>query len=186
VAILLLIVFAASIPLSLEGAPTAVSSPAETQDKLWPLGLTIALLVAAAIASAFVSDWFVASLQPAMNELHLSDTFTGLVVVAIAGNAVENVVGIQLAARRQPDYAISVILNSPLQIALGLIPVLVILSPFLGPTPLNLVLPPLLLASLWFSTIVGSVIVFDGEYIWLEGVALVVLFLIIAGAFWWG
>ena len=49
-------------------------------------------------------------------------------IVAIAGNAVENVVGIQLAARNKMDFAISVILNSSLQVALALGPALVLLS----------------------------------------------------------
>ena len=53
------------------------------------------------------------------------EAFAGLVIVAIAGNAVENVVGVQLAAAGQSEYAFSIVLNSPLQIALVLAPVLV-------------------------------------------------------------
>jgi Ca2+/H+ antiporter len=90
------------------------------------------ILAASGAGAALVSDWFVAALQPAITALHLSQRFTGLVIVAIAGNAVENVVGVQLAARNRPDYAISVILNSSLQVALGLIPVLVLLSFVIG------------------------------------------------------
>jgi Ca2+:H+ antiporter len=113
-------------------------------------------------------------------------TFTGLVVVAIAGNAVENLVGIQLAARNQADYAVSVILNSPLQIALGLTPILVLSSFLLGTAHLILVLPPLLVAALALATVLPALIVFDGESIWLEGVALIGLYGVIAAAFWWG
>ena len=61
----------------------------------------------------------------------MSQAFAGLVVVAIAGNAVENVVGVQLAAANRPDFAISVIVNSALQVALLLTPVLVLVSLFL-------------------------------------------------------
>jgi len=99
---------------------------------------------------------------------------------------VENVFLIQLAARNKADYAMSVILNSSLQIALAVAPVLVLLSFFVGPTPLTLVLPPLLVAGLALSSIVSAIIVFDGESIWLEGVALIGLYVIIAAAFWWG
>ena len=73
----------------------------------------------------------------------MSQAFAGLIVVAIAGNAVENVVGVQLAARNQPDFAISVILNSSLQVALLLTPVLVFASLFFA-TTLTLVFPTLL------------------------------------------
>ena len=73
----------------------------------------------------------------------MSEAFAGLVVVAIAGNAVENVVGVQLAARNRPDFAISVIVNSALQVALLLTPVLVFASLFFA-TKLTLVFPTLL------------------------------------------
>ncbi len=56
------------------------------------------------------------------------ETFAGLVVVAIAGNAVENVVGVQAMLADKGDLAISVILNSSLQVALALAPVLVLVS----------------------------------------------------------
>ena len=57
-----------------------------------------------------------------MDALSVNETFAGLVVVAIAGNAIENVVGVQLAAADESAYAFSVILNSPVQIALVLAP----------------------------------------------------------------
>jgi hypothetical protein len=112
--------------------------------------------------------------------------FAGLVIVAIAGNAIENFVGIQLAYRNQPDYAVSVIMNSSLQIALGLFPLLVLLSFFLGGAILSFVLSPMLLVSLALAVIVSAFVVFDGESIWLEGLALIGLYCLIAAAFWVG
>jgi Ca2+:H+ antiporter len=144
------------------------------------------LLLAAGVGAAFVSDWFVAALTPAISILHISPAFTGLVIVALAGNAVENVVGIQFAARNQADYAISVILNSSLQIALGLIPVLVLLSFVIGSAHLTLVLAPLLVAALGLTTVLSTVITYDGESTWLEGLTLIGLYGIIAVSFWWG
>jgi Ca2+:H+ antiporter len=108
------------------------------------------------------------------------------VIVAIAGNAVENVVGIQLALKNKADYAISVILNSSLQIALALTPILVLLSFFFTSTVLTLVLPPLLVVALLLTAILSALIVYDGESNWLEGVALIGLYTIIAMSFWWG
>jgi len=142
--------------------------------------------IGAGVGSAFVSDWFVNALTPAINTLHISQAFTGLVIVALAGNAVENVVGIRLAARDQVDYAISVILNSSLQVALGLIPVLVLLSFIIGGTHLTLVLEPLLVVALGLTAILSTVIIYDGESTWLEGLALIGLYGIIAVSFWWG
>jgi Ca2+:H+ antiporter len=185
-AVILLVVFIASIPSSLQGEPTKLSKEQAVSAHVWPIALTLVVLVGAGVGSAFVSDWFVSALTPAITFLHISPAFTGLVIVALAGNAVENVVGIQFAARNQSDLALSVILNSSLQVALFLIPVLVLLSLFLGGAQLTLVLAPLLVVALALAAILTTVITYDGESNWLEGLALVGLYSIIAISFWWG
>ncbi len=191
-AVILLAVFLASLPFSLAGAPPPTTpsqiagQPEPGHAAQWPLALAIVVLTAAGIGAAFVSDWFVTALTPATKLLHISPAFTGLVVVALAGNAVENVVGVQMAARNKPDYAVSVILNSSLQVALALIPVLVLLSYVLGGAHLTLVLPPLLVAVLFLAAIVSALIVVDGESTWLEGIILIGLYGVIAASFWWG
>jgi Ca2+:H+ antiporter len=144
------------------------------------------MLAVTGVLAAFVSDWFIHALEPAIESLHISQAFAGLVIVSIAGNAVENVVGIQLAARNQSDYALSVILNSPLQIALVLAPALVLLSFVVGGAAFVLVFPPLLIAAVVAAVLVVSFIIIDGESVWLEGAALVGLYAVIAAAFWWG
>ena len=90
------------------------------------------------------------------------------------------------AARNRLDYALSLILQSPVQIALFLIPVLVLLSGVLGGAQLTLVLSPLLAVVLAVTTLIAAVVVFDGESTWLEGACLVGLYVVIATAFWWG
>ena len=125
-AIVLLVLLAANIYFSVKGDPAVATQAKEMGGAEWSLGLAIGILAAAGVGAAFVSDWFVASLEPVMHSFGLSEAFTGLVVVAIAGNSIENIVGIQFAWRNQADYAISIMLNSSLQIALGLIPILVI------------------------------------------------------------
>jgi Ca2+:H+ antiporter len=117
--------------------------------------------------------------------LHISQAFAGIVVVAIAGNAVENVGGIRLAAKNKPDYAVSVILQSPLQIALVLAPVLVLVAPLVGAS-FTLVLSPLLIGVLALAVLVTVFVVFDGESTWLEGVMLIALYAVCATAFFWG
>ncbi len=189
-AIILLVVFLASIPISLAGGPVSLpGEPAEAieaTERVWPVWLAVAILVLAALGAAFVSEWFIAALEPTIAVLHLSQAFTGLVIVALAGNAVEHVVGIQLMAANKPDYAISVIMNSSLQIALFLIPVLVLLSLVLGGAYLTLVVSPLLLVALGLAALLGTIIIYDGKSTWLEGLALVGLYCIIAISFWWG
>jgi len=186
-AIVLLIVFFASIPFSLQGGTaTEAVHPKDHVKKPWSLMRVISVLAIAGIFAALVSDWFVKALEPAIAALGISQAFAGLVIVAIAGNAVENIVGVQLALKNKADYAISVILNSSLQVALALTPILVLLSFFFTPVALTLVLPPLLVVSLALTAILSALIVYDGESNWLEGLALIGLYIMIAVSFWWG
>jgi len=185
VSVLLLLLFAASLPFSLSRGSGDVGEVTHEEPR-WPIGLAVGLLAAAGVAAAFVSDWFVNALQPAMDSLSINQTFAGLVVVAIAGNAIENVVGVQLAAKNQSAYAFSVILNSPIQIALVLAPALVLISQIFGLASLTLVLSPMLVVVLMLAIVLAAFIAFDGESTWLEGASLVVLYVIIATSFWWG
>jgi Ca2+:H+ antiporter len=187
VSIVLLLLFLLYLPASLKHGKMGIASEKDsTPGPRWPLWLAVGLLAFASVLAAFVSDWFVTALEPAMQALNISDAFAGLVIVAIAGNAIENVVGIQLALKGQPEYAFSVIINSPLQIALVLAPLLVIISQVFGLSSLTLVFSPMLMASIFLAIILAAFISFDGESNWLEGAALIAIYIIIATAFWWG
>jgi Ca2+:H+ antiporter len=183
VSIVLLVLFAASLPAAMR--QQSIDEGGVGGEGRWPLSVAIGMLTAAGLGAAFVSEWFVDALAPAMSSLGISQAFAGLVIVAIAGNAVENVIGIQLAARNKADVALTVILQSPLQIALVLAPVAVLAAPLVGAT-FTLVLSPLLVAALTIAVIVTVLVVLDGESNWFEGLTLVALYALIATAFWWG
>ena len=187
VSIVLLVVFAASIPSAI-GKGSAVGAVEERPSSrpAWPISLALGTLVMAGGGAAFVSDWFVGALRPAMSSLGMSEAFAGLVVVAIAGNAVENLVGVQAMLANKGDLAISVILNSSLQVALALAPILVLASLFLGGATLTLVVSPLLVAALALTALLAAFVVIDGESTWLEGTALIGLYVILAASGWWG
>jgi Ca2+:H+ antiporter len=185
VSAVLLGVFLLSLPSALKRTPAADPKPADHEGPRWPLWLAITMLTGASLAAALVSDWFVSALEPAITSLGVSQAFAGLVIVAIAGNAIENVIGIQLAYRNQADFAMSVIIQSPLQVALVLAPALVFLSLFTA-TTLTLVFAPLLVMAVAVAVLATAFIVFDGESTWLEGVTLIALYAIIATTFWWG
>lgn len=151
----------------------------------WSLQTTIVVLALAGAGAAITSDWFVAALKPATEAMHMSEAFAGLVVVAIAGNAVENVVGVKLAAANRPDFAISVILNSSLQVALLLAPLIVFASLFMA-TTFTLVFAPLLALVLILAALLGALVVYDGESTWYEGAILIGFYVVVAASFWWG
>jgi len=84
------------------------------------------------------------------------------------------------------DLAVSLILNSSLQVALALTPILVLASLVVGGATLTLVVSPLLVAALALATLLAAFVVVDGESTWLEGLALVGLYVIVAASVWWG
>jgi Ca2+:H+ antiporter len=143
------------------------------------LRLTLVLLFTAAIASAFVSDWFVNALSPAIVQLKISQAFAGLVIVAIAGNAVEHTVGIVLAWKGRSDLAISVVKNSVAQIAAFLFPLLVLIS-FLLATTLTFALAPVYIGAFLVMALAMWQVTADGEAAAFEGWALVALYVILA------
>jgi Ca2+:H+ antiporter len=186
--LILLLLFILTLPASLKKGSTDLSDSTHVPSEAprWSLVTAVILLAAAAGAAAFVSDWFVHALEPAMAAVGISEAFAGLVVIAIAGNAIENVIGIQLALRNQSKYAYAVVINSPLQIALVLAPLLVILSQTLGYASFTLVFSPMLVVSVVIAVIMSAFITFDGESNWIEGAALIAVYGVIASSFWWG
>src|SRR4051794_16058045 len=148
-----------------------------------PLGLSVILLAAAGAGAAFASDWFVDALQPAIESLGISQAFAGLVIVAIAGNAVENVVGIVLAHKGDADLAISVVKNSVAQVAVFLFPLLVLVSFFFS-HHLTFQLQPVYVGAILLTAIALWQITGDGEATVFEGVALVAMYVTLAGFAW--
>jgi Ca2+:H+ antiporter len=139
----------------------------------------IVLLALGGVAAALVSDWFIASLDPALQTLHLSKEFAGIVIVAIASNAVEHVSGVVLASRGKSDLAVSVVKNSVSQIAVFLYPALVLLS-LLFATHLTFVIQPVYVGALALTALALWQITGDGEAYTFEGWALIALYLILA------
>jgi len=197
VSIVLLVLFGASVPIAIRLAGDAPASTPAAKPHIpddneaaphapRPLGQTLVLLAVSAASSAFVADWFVEALEPAMATLGMSEAFAGLIVVAIAGNAVENLAGVNSAAKGRGDLSMSLILNSALQVVLFLTPVIVLLSFFVAPVPMTLIFTPLLLGALTVSVLLVLVIVMDGEANAFEGAMLLGLYVIVGAAVWWG
>jgi Ca2+:H+ antiporter len=156
---------------------SAVSLPGE--GPRLALEHALALLLAAGAAAAFVSDWFVAALAPAIHQLEIPPAFAGLVIVAIAGNAVENAVGVVLAWKGRSELAIAVVKNSVAQIAAFLFPLLVLISLLLAHA-LTFALSPVYVGALALAALAVWQVTGDGEAVAFEGWALIALYAILA------
>jgi Ca2+:H+ antiporter len=143
------------------------------------LRTSITILAIAGLGSAFVSEWFVDALRPTIDAIGVSAQFAGLVVVAIAGNAVEHAVGVVLAYKGQADLAISVVKNSVAQVAAFLAPALVLVS-LLFPDPLTFDLAPVYIAAFLLTVIAIWQVTGDGEAWAFEGAALIATYVILA------
>ena len=179
-AIVLLLIYASWLPGYVR-SDTAAREPGESNLPRVP---ALVLLAGAGVGAALVSDWFISALDPAVKSLGISKAFTGIVIVGIAGNAVENAVGVSLAARGKSDLAVSVVKNSVSQIAVFLYPTLVLLSLFFAHR-LTFVVNPVLTVALALTAIAMWAITGDGKAAAFEGWALVGLYVILAALTWY-
>ncbi len=159
------------------------AAPSEHAHAALPFVPALGLLAGAGVAAALVSDWFVTAIDPAVRSLGISKPFTGLVIVAIVGNAVENVVAVQLALKQKSDLAISVVKNSVAQIACFLFPVLVLVS-LVFSNRLTFVINPVFLGALALTALAVWQITGDGEALLFEGMALIALYVVLATLVW--
>jgi Ca2+:H+ antiporter len=160
-------------------APREQAHESETEGVQTPLSVSVVLLTISGVGAAFVSDWFIQALDPAVKSLGISKEFAGLVLVAIAGNAVENATGVVLASKGQADLAISVVKNSVAQIAAFLFPALVLVS-LLFPHTLTFQLQPVYIGALLLTALAIWQITGDGEAAPFEGAALIGLYVVLA------
>ena len=145
-----------------------------------PLKIGIVLLAYGGIGAAFVSDWFVTALAPTVDQLGISRAFAGLVIAAIAGNAVENISAVILASKGQADLAVSVVKNSVGQMAAFMWPALVLISLPLA-SKLTFSLAPVYIGALLVTALAMWQITGDGEAVAFEGLALIAIYLTLAG-----
>jgi Ca2+:H+ antiporter len=195
ISLLLIVLFLASIPDTIRhvdhespitGSNEALVAAAEADEHgQWPFNIAALMVLVAITGSIVVSSWFVDVLPTAMSTLGISEAFAGLIIVALASNVVEGFSGIQLAARGQQSYALQIILQSPVQVAMIIAPLIALAAPLVGAATFTLVLSPLLLAVMFMAVFIAIVVVSDGQSTWFEGAALITLYLGIATAFWW-
>jgi len=196
ISLLLIILFLASIPDTIRhashespvtGTREALVAASEAEEHgQWTINVSIFMVLVAITGSIVVSSWFVDVLPTAMSTLGISEAFAGLIIVALASNVVEGISGIKLAARNQQSYALQIILQSPVQVAMIIAPLIALAAPLVGAATFTLVLSPLLLAVMFMAVFIAIVVVSDGQSTWFEGAALITLYLGIATAFWWG
>ncbi|HWV25017.1 MAG TPA: calcium/proton exchanger [Thermomicrobiales bacterium] len=156
---------------------------AETEKAGMSLPMAIGVLVVATLAIVAMSEILVGALEPTADAWGLSDLFVGVILVPVVGNIAEHIVAVQVALKNKMELSIGIAIGSAVQIALFVAPVLVLVSQFVGPSPITLVFNQFELVALFAAILITVMISIDGRSNWLEGLQLTALYVIIALAF---
>ncbi len=154
--------------------------PEERKHSIWP---SIALLAFATLLVAFLSEFLVGAISAAQQSLGLTETFVGVVILAIIGNAAEHSTAVWAALKNNMELSIGVSIGSSMQVALFVTPVLVFASYAFG-QPMDLEFTMAEIVAIVLAVWIAGQITGDGESNWLEGVQLLSVYLILAILFY--
>jgi Ca2+:H+ antiporter len=142
--------------------------------------LTAVLVLAVATAGVVIqSEILVHAVEGVTATLGLSQTFLGLIVIPLIGNAAEHATAVVVARKGQMDLSLQIALGSSTQVALLVAPALVLAGVLLN-QPMNLVFTTFEVAALGLTTIISAIITLDGESHWFEGVQLLAMYALVA------
>lgn len=156
---------------------TETLSPGESHRPMW---IPISQLAGTTLVISLLSEFLVGSLESAREHLGLTQTFVGVIVVAIVGNAAEHSTAIFCAMKNKLDLSLNISFGSSLQIALFVTPVLVFASYLIGEQPMNMEFTLAEILAVAVSIFIAVQISSDGETNWLEGAQLLSLYIILA------
>lgn len=145
----------------------------------WSWRRALFWLAASTVLVGLEADVLVGAVRPVTQAWGISEFFVGLVIVPIIGNVAEHFSAVLLAGKNKMDLSFAVASGSAIQVALFVAPVLVLIS-FLW-HPMTLVFNPIEIAVLALVTGIFFFVCQDGESNWLEGLQLILLY-VMAGA----
>jgi Ca2+:H+ antiporter len=150
----------------------------------WSLKRTIIVLIVVAAAIGWMSELLVGATEVTVHSLGLSNVFVGLILIPIIGNAAEHSSAVVMARKNRMDLAASIAIGSSVQVALFVAPVLVFVGLIFG-HPLDLAFGTFEVASVTLAVWITSAIVIDAESNWLEGAFLLLVYGVLAVAFFY-
>jgi Ca2+:H+ antiporter len=182
VAAVLMILYAAALLFTLVTHEHLFRTPSPEERPEWSRRKAVGVLLVATAFVALEAEFLVSSLEPALEDLGLSELFVGLIVIPIIGNAAEHSSAIMFALRNKVDVTLEIAIGSSTQIALFVAPALVFISLFIG-HPMDFVFSTFEVAAVALSTVLVFMISSDGRSNWLEGAQLTGAYAIMAISF---
>jgi Ca2+:H+ antiporter len=183
VAVVMIIVYALGILYSFTAGDADPLSHAAFHETRWSVRTSLLVLLVSTLGIAWLSEVLVGSVEHVTENLGLSEFFVGIIIVPIVGNVAEHLVAVQVAAKNRMELSLAISLGSSLQIALFVAPVLVFVSLLMG-NPMDLIFNQFELIALAAASLIAALVALDGESNWLEGAQLLVVYVILAIAFY--
>ncbi|KAF9520832.1 hypothetical protein BS47DRAFT_1370311 [Hydnum rufescens UP504] len=134
-------------------------------------GVAFGLLVIVTVLVAITAEFLVSSIDGLTKSGNIGEEWVGLILLPIVGNAAEHVTAVTVSVKDKLDLSIGVAVGSSIQIALFVIPLLVILGWIMG-KPLTLLFDPFECIVLFLAVLTVAFIINDGRSNWLEGMIL--------------
>jgi Ca2+:H+ antiporter len=189
IAVVLLLAYGLYLLFALKTHPGSFASvdtesEAHEHGKQWSVARAIGGLLGASALAAWMSEILVGAAEGTGKSLGMSQTFIGIVFLAIVGGAAESGSAIAMARRNKVDLSLGIALGSSIQIALFVAPMLVLASYFIAPQPLELSFNRAETGSLFMGVLIATMVCGDGQGNWYKGVQLITVYTIIALMFY--
>jgi Ca2+:H+ antiporter len=182
VAIILLISYAAQLVFFLRTHKHLYAGQADETAHAWTLKHSLSVLLLTTVLVGVMADILVEGLAYLTDTLGLTQLFVGVILVALVGSAAENVAAVIAAIKNKIELSVNIAMNSTLQIAMFVAPVLILLGFFLG-KPLDLVFNTFEVVAVVVTMLIAGAITQDGESNWFEGIQLLSAYAILVVAF---
>jgi Ca2+:H+ antiporter len=140
------------------------------------LGLSMAGVIA-------VSEILVGSVESTAEQFGFGELFVGAIIIGIVGNAAEHSSAIVLARKGKIELSIGIAAGSGTQIALFVVPILVLAGVIMN-QQFSLVFTLFELAAIFLAALILNLIARDGKSNWFEGIMLTFVYVIIAIGFY--
>jgi len=150
----------------------------------WSVGRAVGSLLGASALAAWMSEILVGAAEGTGKALGMSEVFIGIVFLAVIGGAAESGSAIAMARKNKPDLTVGIAMGSSIQIVLFVAPLLVLLSGFVSPQPLELSFTRAELGSLFLGVLVAAIVAGDGRSHWYKGAQLMLMYAMIAILFY--
>ncbi|BBD63799.1 calcium/cation antiporter [Nostoc commune NIES-4072] len=172
-----------------ESAPQAknlaeVFVPEEDVEMSWDVPLSIGVLAASSVLMAFLSNFVADCVDSVTTGLGWTEMFVGAIVIGIIGNVGAIMSAVLVAYKNKLDLSFEIGMNAASQVALLVIPTLIIASSVVG-KPVDFLFSPPQIAALIGSVLIMTQISQDGRCNWLNGLQMLIFFGVISVLFFY-